>query len=134
MLHFNDCAGMLGFRRNVPYSKGMETIVERLGDVQILHPRGRLDLTAVAEFSALIQGIVSEGGTKIIVDCRDLQYVSSSGLGTFISGGRLLGPNGKLVFAELNRHVQSVFEMTGIANLFQVCGSKEDALKHLSGQ
>jgi anti-anti-sigma factor len=110
----------------------METLVERVGDVQILHLRGRLDLTAADEFDVLLHGIISEGGTKIVMDCRDLQYVSSSGLGAFISGGKKLGPGGKLVFAALNRHVQSVFEMTGIANLFMICGSKEDALRQLS--
>jgi anti-sigma B factor antagonist len=110
----------------------VETILEKIADVQILYLRGRLDLTAVAEFGALLQSVIKDGGTKIVVDCRELQYVSSSGLGTFISGGKLLGKDGKLVFSALNRHVQSVFEMTGIANLFQICGSKEDALRHFS--
>jgi anti-sigma B factor antagonist len=110
----------------------METLVEKVGDVQILHLRGRLDLTAAAEFSALLDGIISAGATKIVMDCRDLQYVSSSGLGAFISGGKQLGPDGKLLFAALNRHVQSVFEMTGIANLFQICASKEDALRQFA--
>jgi anti-anti-sigma factor len=112
----------------------METLVERVGDVQVLHLRGRLDLTAASEFSALLQGIIHEGGTKIVIDCRDLQYVSSSGLSTFISGGKKLGPHGKLVFVALNHHVQSLFEMTGIANLFQICGSKEDALRQFAAQ
>jgi anti-sigma B factor antagonist len=107
----------------------METLAETVGDVQILHLRGRLDLTAVDEFRAVLYRVINEGGAKIVVDCRDLQYVSSSGLGAFIAGGKQMGPDGKLVFAALNRHVQSVFEMTGLANLFQICGSKEDALR-----
>jgi len=73
-------------------------------------------------------------GNKIVMECRDLQYVSSSGLGAFISGGKKLGPDGKLVFATLSRHVQNLFEMAGIANLFQICGSKEDALRQLGAQ
>jgi anti-anti-sigma factor len=111
----------------------METLVEKSGDVQILHLRGRLDLTGVTEFSDLLHGLIDKGETKIILDCRDLQYVSSSGLGAFIAGGKKLAPNGKLVFAALNHHVQNVFEMTGIANLFHICGSSEDALAHLVG-
>ena len=118
--------------RRAIYSEKMETLVEKVGDVQILHLRGRLDLTAADEFDVLLHSIISEGGTKIVMDCRDLQYVSSSGLGAFISGGKKLGPDGKLVFVALNRHVQSVFEMTGLANLFLICGSKEDALRQLS--
>ena len=34
----------------------METLVEKVGDVQILHLRGRLDLTAVAEFGIFVAG------------------------------------------------------------------------------
>ena len=124
---------MAGRSRGV-YSIGMETLVEKVGDVQVLHLRGRLDLTAAAEFGAFLQGIISEGGTKIVMDCRDLQYVSSSGLGAFISGGKKLGPDGRLVFAALNHHVQNLFEMAGIANLFEICGSKEDALRQLAAQ
>jgi len=109
----------------------METLVEKVGDVQILHLRGRLDLSASEEFGRLLTGIISAGGKKIILDCRDLLYVSSSGLGAFIAGGKQLGPDGKLMFAAMNRHVQSLFEMTGIIDLFSVCGSKEDALRML---
>jgi anti-anti-sigma factor len=112
----------------------METLVEKVGDVHILHLRGRLDLTAVTEFGALLQGVIGAGATRIVMDCRDLQYVSSSGLGAFISGGKTLGPGGKLVFAALNHHLQNVFEMTGIASLFQICGSKEEALRHLGAE
>lgn len=112
----------------------METLVETVGDVQILHLRGRLDLTAVAEFGALMDGIISQGGNRIVIECRELQYVSSSGLGTFISGGKKVAPNGKLVFSSLNRHIQNVFEMTGMANLFAICGSKEDALEQFTAR
>lgn len=112
----------------------METLVEKVGDVQVLHLRGRLDLTAAGEFGALLDGIISGGVSKIVMDCRDLQYVSSSGLGAFIQGGKKLGTGGKLVFAGLSSHVQELFEMTGIASLFEICGSKEDALRQFASQ
>ena len=112
----------------------METLVEKVGDIRILHLRGRLDLTASAGFGTLLDGIIGEGATKIVMDCRDLQYVSSSGLGAFIAGGKKLGPQGKLVFAALNHHLQNLFEMAGVANLFLICGSKEDALRQLEMQ
>jgi anti-anti-sigma factor len=112
----------------------METLAEKVGDVQILHLRGRLDLVAAGEFGAMLDRIISAGASKIVMDCRDLQYVSSSGLGAFIQGGKKLGAGGKLVFAGLSAHVQELFEMTGLANLFQICGSKEDALRQLASQ
>jgi anti-sigma B factor antagonist len=108
----------------------METLLEKTGDVRILHLRGRLDLTAAADFNTLLDRIVSEGGKKVVMQCRDLQYVSSSGLGAFITAGKKLGSS-KVVFAELNQHVQNLFEMAGITQFFQICGTKEDALRHL---
>ena len=83
-------------------------------------------------FRSLLHGIIAGGATKIVLECRDLQYVSSSGLGAFISGGKKLGPEGKLVFAALNGNVQNVFDMTGIANLFHRCRTTEEALRYLS--
>lgn len=110
----------------------METLVEKVGDVQVLRLRGRMDLTVAGEFGKLLEGIIAAGQTKILLDCSDLQYVSSSGLGVFIAGGKKLGPGGKLVFAALNNQIKNVFEMTGIAHLFTICGSKEDALVQLA--
>jgi anti-anti-sigma factor len=110
----------------------METLAETVGDIRVLHLRGRLDLAAADEFDALLHKVIDDGFTKIILDCRDLQYVSSSGLGAFISGAKKLGPSGTLAFAALNRHVQNVLDLTGIANLFSIYGSKEDALRQLT--
>ena len=109
----------------------METLVENVGDVQVLHLRGRLDLAASPDFSALLQKMISGGTTKIVLDCRDLKYVSSSGLGAFIAGGKSLGSAGKLVFTALSPHVNGLFEMSGLSTLFEICGTKEDALRKL---
>jgi anti-sigma B factor antagonist len=112
----------------------METLLEKIGDVQVVHLRGRLDLATAPEFAKLLQGLIGSGETRIVLDCRDLKYVSSSGLGTFIAAGKSLGSDGKLVFAGLSHHLQSLFDMTGIANLFEICGTKDDGVRKLAGQ
>jgi anti-sigma B factor antagonist len=118
-------------QRFTPYIKEMEALLEKVGDVQVLHLRGRLDLATSPDFATLLQGLIVGGETKIVMDCRDLKYVSSSGLGTFIAAGKSLSGNGKLVFAGLSAHLQSLFDMTGIANLFEICGTKDDAVLKL---
>jgi anti-anti-sigma factor len=110
----------------------METVVEKVGDVRVVQLRGRLDLANSVEFGTLLQGFIGSGETKIVIDCRELKYVSSSGLGTFIAAGKSLGGNGKLVFAGLSTHLQSLFDMTGIANLFSICETKDEAIAKLS--
>lgn len=109
----------------------METLEEKIGDVKILHLRGRLDLAAAPQFENLVNALIGAGETKLILDCRDLKYVSSSGLGAFITCGKQLSNGGALVFAGLSAHVESLFEMTGMAPLFTICKTKQDALRQL---
>jgi anti-anti-sigma factor len=110
----------------------METLQEQIGDVKVLHLRGRLDFDSAPEFENLVKSLVLAGETRIVLDCRDLKYVSSSGLGAFIVSGKLLADRGSLVFAGLSNHLQSLFEMTHIADLFTICKTKQDALDKLS--
>src|SRR5262245_14363082 len=109
----------------------METLEEKIGDVKILHLRGRLDLAATPEFESRVKSLIAAGENKVVLDCRDLKYVSSSGIGAFISCGKQLSKGGALVFAALTHHVASVFDMTGLGRVFTICKTKEDALRHL---
>lgn len=123
----------LGVRARSAYSREiMETLEEKVGDVKILHLRGRLDLAASPPFESLVKGLIAGGETKLVMDCHDLKYVSSSGLGALIACGKQLGENGSLVFAGLSSNIESLFEMTGIASLFTIVKTKEDALEKLS--
>src|SRR5262245_4426716 len=104
----------------------METLEEKIGDVKVLHLRGRLDLAATPEFESRVKTLIGAGEKRIVLDCRDLKYVSSSGIGAFITCGKQLSKNGSLVFAALTHHVESVFEMTGISRVFTICKTKEE--------
>lgn len=109
----------------------METLQEKIGDVKVLHLRGRLDLDAAPEFESLVKGLIDSGETRIVLDCRDLKYVSSSGLGAFIACGKQLSFSGSMIFAGLSTHIESLFEMTGLAGIFTICKTKQDALSKL---
>jgi anti-anti-sigma regulatory factor len=41
---------------------------------------------------------------------------------------RVTQAKGKLVLAALNDDVMQVFELTGFSSIFQICGSREDAI------
>jgi anti-sigma B factor antagonist len=112
----------------------METLLEKVGAVQVVHLRGRLDLASSNEFGGMLQGLISAGEKNLVLECSDLKYVSSAGLGTFIAAGKSLSAagGGKVVFAGLSQHLQSLFTMTGIANLFEMVASKDDALAKLN--
>lgn len=114
-----------------PIVNGMETLEEKIGDVKVLHLRGRLDFAAAPDFETQVKSLISAGESKIVLDCRDLKYVSSSGLGAFIACGKTLPGGGAIVFAGLSNHIESLFEMTGITGLFPMYKTKQDALRRL---
>src|SRR5690348_7980326 len=109
----------------------METIEEKVGDVKVLHLRGRLDLAATAEFESRLKKLIEAGERRLVLDCKELKYVSSSGIGALVGCGKQLENSGVLIFAGLTHHVASVFDMSGLARVFTVCKTKEDALRHL---
>jgi anti-sigma B factor antagonist len=109
----------------------MEIVQEKIGSVRVLRLRGRLDLAAKPGFESLMKGLIEGGENRIVLDCQELKYVSSSGLGAFIVCGRQLAGSGELVFAGLSSHIESLFEMTGISGLFTLCKTEQDALAAL---
>src|SRR5262245_13260362 len=110
----------------------METLEENVGDIKILHLRGRLDLAAAPTFESRIKVLIGSGEKKIVIDCRDLKYVSSSGIGAFVVCAKEMSKLGTLVFAALSQHVESLFELTGMARILTICKTKEDAVGRLS--
>ena len=51
----------------------------------ILVPIGEIDASSSIELDLTIAKSVGEGFTKILVDCSALEYISSAGLGVFMS-------------------------------------------------
>jgi anti-anti-sigma factor len=109
----------------------MEMLEEKIGDVKVLHLRGSLDLAVAREFEDRVKGLISAGENRFILDCRDLKYVSSTGIAAFVACGKQLAGTGKLVFAALTPHVASVFEVTGLIRVFTVVKNKKEALQQL---
>jgi len=110
----------------------METLLEKAGDVQILHLQGRLDVSATQPFEDLVLGLLLKGERRLLMECAGLQYVSSSGLGVFLTANKRLAGNGRIVFAALTTHVQHVFQLVGFYSTFQICGTAAEAVHLLS--
>ena len=57
----------------------------------------------------------------IILDCTNLEYISSSGLRLFLSIRKEAGAKGgKVIIENINEEIRKVFMMTGFFNLFDI--------------
>lgn len=67
--------------------------------------------------------------SKILVDCKNLHYISSAGLGVFISHlQRFEDAQIKLIFFNMQDKVRNVFEILGLDLLMTIVADYEEAI------
>ena len=66
---------------------------------------------------------------NILIDCSELQYISSAGLGVFMSHmHRFEETKVKLIFYSMSERVRNVFQILGLDVLTTIASSKDEAL------
>lgn len=98
------------------------------GAVRIVAVRGYLDAHTAPQFESAMQNEIRSGNPRIVVDCSDLTYISSAGLGvfmTFIDEAREAG--GDIKLAAIQPKVYQVFDVLGFPALFDIAPSVEEA-------
>ena len=58
--------------------------VRQNGEVAVLLPAGFINAHTVREFEEALEGLVRDGHYTILLNCKDLSYISSAGLGAIM--------------------------------------------------
>lgn len=91
---------------------------------------GEIDASSSIELDLTIAKSVGEGFTKILVDCSALEYISSAGLGVFMSYiEEFQDKNVKMVLFGMKEKVANTFTILGLADLLYIRMSKDEAKK-----
>lgn len=89
---------------------------------------GDLDASSSILLDKEIKLALEDKSHDLLVDCEKLAYISSAGLGVFMSYIKdLETANMKLVLCSLSPKVYKVFEILGLNNLLKIVESKADA-------
>jgi stage II sporulation protein AA (anti-sigma F factor antagonist) len=95
----------------------------------VIKLEGRLDTAQSSSIEKKFLEILDQGHNKIILDCKYLDYISSSGLRIFlIAQKRMLGVSGTLVICCLQPHIREVFDISGFSMIFSISPDLETAL------
>lgn len=82
---------------------------------------GRLDTPASLEFAPTLEELQAKADGTIILDCKDLTYISSSGLRIFLTLRKAaIAKGGKVIVKSICQDIRNVFMMTGFLNLFTI--------------
>lgn len=110
----------------------MEVQHEELKRCSVLRVNGRIDSNNAQEFEdALMKGIKAGHG-NLVVNLRDVDYVSSAAIRALIAAlkearGRKLGA-GNLLLVEVPPHIREVFDLAAITSLFSFYDSESQGV------
>lgn len=91
------------------------------GELLFVDLQGDLDINSNKEFKEKVNSV--QGVKKIIVNCENLSYIDSTGLGAFISIYKHIKEKGeKLVITGLKPHIKKIFLITDLDKVFEIEG------------
>jgi anti-sigma B factor antagonist len=103
--------------------------VRQVGDVAVLLPSGFINAHTVRHFEEALEGLVQEGRYTILVNCQDLSYISSAGLGAIMGLIETVREHdGDILLSNLQANVFTIFDTLGFTQLYRVFGDEDQAL------
>ena len=106
----------------------IKRIQEDKADIIVIN--GEIDASSSIELDLTIAKSVGEGFKKILVDCTSLEYISSAGLGVFMSYIEEFKDSGvNMVLFGMKEKVENTFSILGLAELLHISMDKEGAKK-----
>ncbi|NJN27712.1 MAG: STAS domain-containing protein [Cyclobacteriaceae bacterium] len=102
-------------------------------DTYTIHVIGEVDASSSIHLDESISEATSKY-KKILVNCEQLEYISSAGLGVFMSYINDLEKNNiKMVIYGLSDKVKHVFQILGLDQLLKITTNEEEAKEIVDG-
>jgi anti-sigma B factor antagonist len=103
------------------------------GDMMTIKVTGDVDASSSIELDNAIKQAVTDGLKKIMVNGQELHYISSAGLGVFMSYLQDFEKhNIKMALFGLNEKVENVFKILGLDQLIHLVDTEEEAKTHMN--
>lgn len=97
----------------------MKTTIEQLEDCTLVTLEGELNTAASAEVKNTLTPLIENGSGNIVIECKDLSYIASSGLRILLSILKSTKANGgTLTLRNVNDNVKKIFSLTGFVKIF----------------
>lgn len=100
----------------------------KITDVVVLHCSGSIDHETQGALEATIQRLVGNGHFHLILDVKEVTYISSAGVNALLSAMNEAG-GVKIVLVGANTSVFTVLSLIGVTELIPVAENFEEAVK-----
>lgn len=104
---------------------------EKINDFSVIHIDGRIDTLNSTALEAEMEQLHNSGEKKIIINCSDLKYISSSGLRVFLNAQKkAITTQGILSLCNMQLDIREIFDISGFSSIFTIFNSLEEALDY----
>lgn len=108
----------------------MDMLELKKNDTHILGLKGKLDAVTSPGLRNRLLELVQQGERRILLDCANLDYVSSAGLRVlFEIAAKLQELSGRLACCSVNGNVRKVFDLVELPADIPVFANEEESLK-----
>ena len=98
----------------------MNTKIEEIDGKYVATLEGEMDTAAAVEVEDALKPLYESNGKDVIIDCKGLEYIASSGLRILLSilkGAKAAGS--KVTLRNVNDDIKNVFKLTGFISIFE---------------
>ena len=119
---------IINFTQQFTYLNMMNITRDIDGDYYQVKVIGEVDASSSIHLDTALGEAVESDKSKILVDCSELNYISSAGLGVFMSYIQELEVKQKqFVIFGLNDKVKNIFQILGLDQLLTIVDSEKQA-------
>jgi anti-sigma B factor antagonist len=109
--------------------------VDEVEGCLVLYLTGYIDTYNSNFFQKRVTKAVENGYSKLIFNCGGLNYVSSTGIGSFTAFLKAVKPRGgDLVLLEIQPKVYEVFQLLGFSQFFNIKDNLNEAVEFFSSE
>ncbi|MBM4423747.1 MAG: STAS domain-containing protein [Chloroflexi bacterium] len=107
----------------------MECPVHEVKRVSVMTVKGRVDSDTAPKLEDKLKKLVDNEKTQIVLDLKDVEYMSSAGLRAMVSTLKAVKRiNGDLRLCTPSPRVAEVLRLAGLTSIFNIYPSQNDAV------
>ena len=89
------------------------------GSELTIRMEGRLDTTTSPVLESEMKSSL-DGVEKLVLDLKDLQYISSAGLRVLLSAQKTMNRQGSMIVRNASADIKEIFDVTGFSDILTI--------------
>lgn len=107
----------------------MQISSEEIKGVSVVGVNGRVDSATAPDLEGALKKLVEAEKTQIVLDLKDVEYMSSAGLRAMVSTLKAVKRvNGDLRLSSPSPRVEEVLRLAGLTSIFSIHASRDEAV------